>query len=635
MTASALKQREDQGSDTASESPARRDRSALVGLLFVLAVAAFINFYRLSENQWANPFYSGAAQAGGGSWKAWFFGGSDLQGAISVDKIPGALWIDGLSVRLFGLNPVAILAPQALMGLASVWILFAAVRRAGGTAAAVVAGLGLAVTPVAAEMFRYNNPDALLTLLMTASVYALLRAVEQGSARWMYLAGTLTGLAFLAKMLQGILLVPVLALLYLAFSPQSLGRRIRVLVGAGVAALVAAGWYIVVVDLTPARSRPFVSGTLDNSVLSLTFGYNGFGRLTGQEIPAWLAGSAVTGRVANDVGPLRLFGPEMGGQISWLLPAAAIAVVIGLLTTTGRPRSDVERAGYLAWGGWILVVGATFSMMRGVIHAYYTVALAPPIAALVGLSLSAVWRHRRRPLVVALGIAEVAVGAGWSFVLLQRTASFHPWLKYAVVALAGAAIACLVVAMLWRRSAGPLGILASIAAVGALLAGPASFTVYTIKQPTLGSVMLAGPVADGGFDRRVFVRPPLSGRGYYGPTEVARVSPALRDRLQASRAEWPVATIGAIPSSQFQLGSGRSALGIGGYNGLDPAPTLGQFIDMVRRHQISYLYTSPGVTKVALLSPRSAAYGIYHWAVADCPVTTIDTTRFFDLARCR
>jgi 4-amino-4-deoxy-L-arabinose transferase-like glycosyltransferase len=635
MTASALDQREDQRSETASGFPARKDRSALLGLIFVLAVAAFINFYRLSENQWANPFYSGAAQAGAGSWKAWFFGGSDLQGAISVDKIPGALWIDGLSVRVFGLSPVAILAPQALMGLASVWILFAAVRRAGGTAAAVVAGLGLAVTPVAAEMFRYNNPDALLTLLMTASVYALLRAVEHGSARWMYLAGTLTGIAFLAKMLQGVLLVPVLALVYLALSPQSLGRRIRVLVGSGVAALVAAGWYILVVDLTPASSRPFVSGTLDNSVLSLTFGYNGFGRLTGQEIPAWLTGSAVTGRVANDVGPLRLFGPEMGGQISWLLPSAAIAVIIGLLTTTGGPRSDVERAGYLAWGGWILVLGATFSMMRGVIHAYYTVALAPAAAALVGLSVSAVWRNRSRPLIAALGVAEIAVGAGWSFVLLHRTAAFHPWLKYAVVALAAVAIGCTGVAMSWRRVARPVGVVAAIAAVGALFAGPSSFTAYTIKQPTLGSVMLAGPVTDGGFDRRAFVHPPRSGHGYYGPTEVARVSPALRARLQASRAKWPVATIGAVPSSQFQLGSGRAALGIGGYNGLDPAPTRDQFIEMVRWHEISYLYMSPGPSNVALVSPSSQAYAIYHWVMADCPVSTIDTTRFFDLERCR
>jgi 4-amino-4-deoxy-L-arabinose transferase-like glycosyltransferase len=323
----------------------------------------------------------------------------------------------------------------------------------------------------------------------------------------------------------------------------------------------------------------------------------------------------------------------MGGQISWLIPAAAIAVVIGLLTTRGRPRWDLERAQYLAWAGWILVVGATFSMMRGVIHAYYTVALAPPIAALVGLSLAAVWRHRGRPLIVALGAAEIAAGAAWSFVLLERSASFHPWLKYAILVLAGAAIAAAAVSLLWRRSALPLALLASIVAVAALLAGPASFTAYTVARPTLGSVVVAGPVADGGFDRRALVRP-RPGRGYYGPTEAAQVSPALRDRLQASRADWPVATIGAIPAAQFQLGSGRAALGIGGYNGLDPAPTTEQFVEMVQRNQISYLYDYPGATKVALLSPRSQAYGIYHWALRHCPVTVIDTTRFFDLARC-
>ncbi|HEV7189302.1 MAG TPA: glycosyltransferase family 39 protein [Blastococcus sp.] len=633
MTSVVAEERESRQSAVATANPSGRDRAGLVALLAVLCVSAFIDFYKLSENRWANAFYSAAAQAGSQNWRAWFFGGSDLHAAISVDKIPAALWIDGLSVRLFGLNPIAILAPQALMGIASVWILFAAVRRAGGLAAAVVAGLALAVSPVAAEMFRFNNPDALLTLLMTASIYALLRAIDHGPAMWLYLVGLLTGLAFLAKMLQGVLLVPVLALVYLAVSPRLLFRRIQLLVGAGVAALLAAGWYIVAVGLTPPSDRPFVSSTLDNSVLSLTFGYNGFGRLTGQEIPAWLAGSAVTGRVGNDVGPWRLFGPEIGGQISWLLPAAAIAMVIGLVTTARRPRWDVERASYLAWGGWILVVGATFSMMRGVIHAYYTIALAPPIAALIGLSLSAVWRHRDRLLVVVLGAAEILAGAVWSFVLLHRTASFHPWLKYVVVVLAGAAIGCVALSLVWRRAPRVLGVVASIAAVSALLAGPASYTAYTIKQPTLGSIVVAGPVVDGGFDRRALVRP-RPGRGYYGPTEAASVSPALRDRLRASTADWPVATIGAVPAAQFQLGTGRAALGIGGYNGLDPYPTRDQFTAMVGRKQIAYLFVYPGQTSVATLSPRSQAYGIYHWASAHCPVIAIDTTRFFDLGRC-
>jgi 4-amino-4-deoxy-L-arabinose transferase-like glycosyltransferase len=599
----------------------------------VLCVAAFIDFYRLSLSEWANPFYSGAAQAGGRSWKAWFFGSSDLHNAISVDKIPAALWIDGLSVRIFGLSPFAILAPQALMGIASVWILFLTVRRAGGTVAAVVAGLALAVSPVAAEMFRFNNPDALLTLLMTGSIYALMRAIDQASARWICLVGILTGFAFLAKMLQGLLLAPVVALIYLGASPQPLARRLLSLLGAGAATLLAAGWYIAAVSLTPPTNRPFVSGTLDNSILSLTFGYNGLGRLTGQEIPAWLAGSAFIGRVADDAGPWRLFGPEMGGQISWLIPAAALALAIGLVTTAGRPRWDVERANYLAWGGWLLLVGAMFSMMRGVIHAYYTVALAPPIAALIGLSLGAVWRHRDRPLVLAMGAAEILAGAWWSFVLLQRTAAFYPWLKYVIVALAGTAIAWAALSVLWRRFASAFMSIALITAVAALLGGEVSYTAYTINQPSRGSIVVAGPVVHGALNRRALVRP-VPGRGYHGPLEAARVSPALRHRLRSSTAEWPVATVGAISAAQFQLGTGRAALGIGGYNGLDPYPTIDDFQAMVRRNQIGYLWVHPGATSIATRSPRSQAYGIWHWATAHCPVTTIDTTRFFDLGRC-
>ena len=167
--------------------------------------------WELSASGWANGFYSAAAQAGGVSWKAWFFGSSDAANWITVDKTPAALWVDGLAVRLFGLSALSVLVPQALMGVATVALLYATVRRSAlaaglaprlATGAALFGGVALAVTPVAVLIFRFNNPDALLTLLLAAAGYATLRAVERGATRWLLLAAALVGFGFLTKMLQ-------------------------------------------------------------------------------------------------------------------------------------------------------------------------------------------------------------------------------------------------------------------------------------------------------------------------------------------------------------------------------------------------------------------------------------------------
>ena len=105
-------------------------------------------------------------------------------------------------------------------------------------------------------MFRFNNPDAMLVLLMVAAVYTTTRAIDaaarRAGTRWLMLTGVLVGLAFLTKSLQALLVVPGLALVYLIVAPTPLRRRLFQLVAAGVAMLVSGLWWVVVVTLIPA-----------------------------------------------------------------------------------------------------------------------------------------------------------------------------------------------------------------------------------------------------------------------------------------------------------------------------------------------------------------------------------------------
>ena len=118
---------------------------------------------------WANSFYSAAAQAGAQNWEAFFYGSSDAANSITVDKPPAAIWVMALSVKAFGLSSWSLLVPQALMGVASVFILYLFVSRYFGKPAGLLAGAILATTPVATLMFRFNNPDALLVLLLVVA----------------------------------------------------------------------------------------------------------------------------------------------------------------------------------------------------------------------------------------------------------------------------------------------------------------------------------------------------------------------------------------------------------------------------------------------------------------------------------
>ncbi|WP_406285853.1 ArnT family glycosyltransferase [Streptomyces sp. NBC_00209] len=473
-------------------------RPAFLALLLVIALAYLWN---LSASGYANSFYSAAVQAGSRSWKAFFFGSLDAANAITVDKPPATLWPMALSVRVFGLSSWAILAPQVVMAAATAGVLYAAVRRRFSAAAGLITMAVFALTPVAALMFRFNNPDALLALLMTATVYCVLRAMEKGRTKWLVWAGVAVGIAFLSKTLQAFLILPPLAVLYAVFAPVPVRRRFGQLGLSALAMVVAGGWWVAAVELWPASSRPYIGGSQNNSFLELTFGYNGLGRINGEEtgsVGGGGGGGGGGGRGGGgqwgETGIGRMFNSEVGAQISWLLPAALILLVAGIWLTWRAKRTDTARAAFLAWGSSLLMTAAVFSFMAGIFHQYYTVALAPYLAALIGMGVTVLWEERARWWAGAVLAGTVAVTAYWAYVLLGRTPDYLPWLRTAVLVTGlVAAVGLLLASRLGRQ----LALVVVVLGFAASLAGPAAYTVSTLNTGHQGSIVTAGPSSGG------------------------------------------------------------------------------------------------------------------------------------------
>jgi 4-amino-4-deoxy-L-arabinose transferase-like glycosyltransferase len=636
-----------------------RARWEILALGVLLAGTAVLYLWGLSASEWGNSFYSAAAQAGSRSWKAFLFGSSDAANSITVDKPPMSLWPMALSVRIFGLSSWSILVPQALMGVATVAIVFATVRKRLGAMAGLLAGSAFALTPVAALMFRFNNPDAMLVLWMTASAAALLRAIGTERARWVLAAGVLIGFAFLTKQLQALLIVPGFVAVYLALGPGGWWRRLRDLVLGAAGILVGAGWWIAIVIAWPASSRPYVGGSQTNSILDLTLGYNGFGRLTGDENGSVTGGGRpVWGRT----GIGRLVNGANGGQIAWLLPAVAILGIGALWYLRRAPRRDGSRALLLVFGSWGLVTWLVFSYMEGIYHEYYTVALAVPMAVVAAAGGAIVWRHRREPLGALLLAGATVTTALWSARLLRRVPDWHPWLP-AVVTVAGIATAIGLLAT--SRVGGRLAALAATGAAVAVLAGPASFAMATAATPHIGSVVTAGPHVTAGslFNGRLpfpgFNRIP---GGANGPTPRRRATPVPSpapggrrgsqpvprlggllgtsvpsDELKtlllqdADRFRWVAATTGSNNAAGYQLETQHPVMPIGGFNGSDPSPTLERFQHLVAAKQIHW-YIVSGLERVGANGGSRDAALIAKWVTSNFPSVRVGGITLYDLS---
>ena len=577
----------------------------------LLALTGALYLFGALHNGMANSYYAAAVQAASQDWTAWLFGSLDAANYVSVDKPPLATMLMRLSARLFGFSSFSMLLPSVLAGVGSVWLVYGAVKRQFGFTSAVIAGATLMLTPVAALMFGFNNPDAILTLMLTASGYAFLRSLEgKRPLLWLGLAGLFTGLAFNTKMLQGLMVLPAMALVYLVFTKPPMVTRFLHLMFAGVITTMSTLWWSMLVWLTPAGSRPWVGSTNDNNIWSLIFGYNGFGRLLGGHgggggpgggtppgdgiggtttlqtagsttqtmvdgagmMPGGGHGPGGTG-FGGQTGIFRIFNNDFGPNIAWLLVLALAGGGLLLWILRKTPRTNRGRAAVIFWILWLLIHIVIFSMTSGVIHPYYVVVMAPAVAALVGISLPFLWGAytRRKPyawlLPVLVGVTAVTT------VIILGYAGTMTWLMWTVGLLGFAGMIGLLVNLYaprrWLQNS------AIITAIAAYTLAPTVYTLATVNVAHTGSIPTAGPSS-------------TAMRG--SNNESSQADSQLVQYLVEHQhgAAWLVAVASANESAAIQLTSGQPVMAVGGFNGSDTPLTLDQFKQLVKDGKVKY-----------------------------------------------
>jgi 4-amino-4-deoxy-L-arabinose transferase-like glycosyltransferase len=579
-------------SDTEGTPPTRSTENAWnrVGFIVLLVATAVMYVWDITINGMGNQFYAAAAQAGSMNWEALLFGSLDPHNFITVDKPPVSQWVMGLSGQIFGFSSASMMIPQALMAVAAVALLYGAVARISGPRTALLAGAVLALTPVAALMFRFNNPDAVMVLLMTAAAYCTVRAVQQASPKWLAWAGVALGFAFLAKMLEGLMVAPALAAAYLIAAPTTLWARLRHVGVAAVAFVVSAGWFVVLTLLWPASSRPYIAGSTDNNFMNLVLGYNGFARVLGRNHMGFGPPQTVVGQAAGaqlnlgkhggfggfgsqSQGWSRLFSGEFGFEIGWLVPAALLATVLVVLSRGRGPRTDLTRAAAILFGGWLVVDGLVLSFMHGSIHPYYCLSIAPPVAAIFAIGVHELWRRREKWLYRG-GLAVLVGGTGvWSWVVLGRNGDWLPPLRWTILVLAVAAAVVLVVPRTHQARRRVALCVLGLGLIGAL-AGPAAYAITTIGQPHEGGGPSVGP-ADASRQ---------GGTRWFQNAD----NPQLDAMLKDTNTEWSAAILRSSSAAGLELSTDTAVMAIGGFSGSDPVPTLSQFQDDVAQHKVAY-----------------------------------------------
>jgi 4-amino-4-deoxy-L-arabinose transferase-like glycosyltransferase len=580
-------------------------------ILAAIAVLAAVLYAWAIGQDTLEYYYAAADRSMAMSWHNFFFGAFDPAGTITVDKLPGALWLQALSVRAFGAHAWAIVLPQVIEGILTVLVLYRAVSRLAGHAAGLIAALVLAVSPATVALNRENISDSLLILLLVLAADAVSAAIagmrpatgrdadtgDPDHARprarsWrpgpatgrLLLAGLWVGLAFQAKEIEAWMVLPALGLACLLAAPGPAVRRAGQLAVAGVVvALVSLSW-MTVVSLVPAHDRPYVDGSHNNSVYEQVFSYNGLGRF-GNQTPLQVRAAQIDPGAALPVaprGPDRMLRSRLGRDIGWLIPAAAAIAVWGLLTRRRQPRGDPLRASFILWGGWLLTFFAVFSVVT-VLQPYYTAALSPAIAAIFGTGVAAARSRQRVPPGWTIGFAGlIAITAAYGAWLVSSAPGAPRWLA-AVILVAGLAVVALV---LWSATgSSPVAFPAAVAAgLAAMLLAPAA-----------ASIALAAS-GEGAFD---------------APFELSQV----RQELIAGSGKLAVANLKAHPPFWLNISpgtpyvlaaqsvglpsviiyaTGREALPIGGVDGTTPSPTLAQLQSDIRRGVFRYVWiTSP------------------------------------------
>ncbi|MGW2425503.1 ArnT family glycosyltransferase [Streptomyces sp. NPDC001709] len=598
------------------EDAPRWERPALAA---VLVLATVLYSWGIGHAA-LHPFYGAAIRSMSESWRAFFFGGLDASGSISIDKLPGAFWPDAVSVWLFGPSTWAAALPQVVEGVLTVWLLHRIVRAWAGPFAALIAALTLTLTPVTVVLNRATIPDTALTLLLVAAAGALQKAVRTERLLPLITCGIWVGLAFQTKMLQAWLVLPVFGAVYQLVAPGApLKRALRGLLGGAVALGVSCSW-VLIAWVTPVADRPYLDGTSDNNPFALVFGYNGLSRFSSDSTAFGAVAGTAASRTTGNTGWDMLINHTVGPQIAWFLPLAVLATVLGVVWRAGQPRTDLLRAGFVLWGGWLAVHAVVFSASNGN-HAYYTAVIAPALAALAGGGFALFrseydWareaseavggrRHMALPAAIVLTVA-------WALVLDWPT-RFVSWLLPIAAMLA----LCAAVG-LWTRGprTAPRMVHAALAAgIAATLVVPAGWALSSLNPLYAGAVTspMTGPVGKA-----------YAAHHHHAPHRAGLDQPSARDTalldyLTTHRhgEKYLLATQAAYPAEPLLRAKSEPILVMGGFTGSTPFPTAQQLGGLVTAHQLRYALltsqrpTTPATTwvKSHCTRIRPTAYG--------------------------
>jgi len=592
-----------------------------VALGAILLLSVVLNVFQLDRVGLGNTYYAAAVKSMTQSWHNFFFVAFDPGAFVIIDKPPVAFWIQAASVKLFGFSGLSLLLPEAIAGVLSVWLLYSLVSRSFGRPAGLLAALALAITPVAVLVDRSNLLESILVLTVILAAWAVIRATETGSLRWLLLGFALAGVGFNVKMLEAYLAVPALFLMY--FLGVSIRWRTRIvhLILAGAVLLIVSLLWVTAVDVTPANQRPYVASSGNNSELNLALGYNGLGRLTGNTF-SFLGGGATVSSTLSDLSPTnlgfsrgetggpgvqRLVNAELGGQTSWLL----ILAVIGFLVATWRrlPRFPLDRrqGSLVLWGAWLLTGGAFFSI-AGTFHAYYLATITAPVAALAGIGIVALWDDYRRPgwrgwaLPLALALTALVQAH-----ILSYFPAWNGWMTPLVVGVSIVASIALIALRLGRRPTQPFAMAAVAAGCLSLLIAPAIWSEYTVAHASGKLGGSAGPGGNGAFGGFGGGGHRSAGRGGVLPRGVGAsfwrggfgrdgttANPSLVRYLESHQghARFLVATLTAGEAEPFILATGKSVMDLGGFMGGDHILDVKGLASLVSKGTVRYFLIS-------------------------------------------
>lgn len=614
--------------------PAKADGSPWEkpALVLILILNAVLNFSHLGINGWGNYFYTAAVQSGTKNLSSAFFGSSDWGNSITVDKPPLSLWVMELSAKLFGLTPVSIMAPQAIMGVASTMLIYVIMRRDFSSLAALLAATIFCTTPIVVLMSRYNNPDPLMLLLMLAAVYLMQRAVAARRAGYLIWCAVALGLGFMTKQLQALLVLPSLGIAYICWFGSTWNTKIRHGVMASAVLAFTGGIWMTVVDLTPPHLRPYVGGSPTNSILELTFAYNGVDRVIQKNddqstnlVPQQFR------PVDSDAGLLRLLNANYGQEIGWLLICGLMCTLLLLFFWRKLPSSREARATAAIAASWFVITYLVLCFMGDQIHTYYTAALAPSLSIVIGIACDLYIRHRRTsPAIRWTTAIAVLGGTASSWLLLNSLAGWPSWLPTAVLAAGGLGASMLAVL---APNKGLL-LVGSTVALSGLLCGPLVTSLHNVVTPHSGSNPVSGILTKntGSISRFLDAMEHGEYPWAYNLAFGQQPSEGIVKKLRNSTGcTWAAATYASQTAARLQLESGRPVMPIGGFAGTDPSPTLQGFILQVNEGKICYFLAHDDF--LAAQATPTSAVGVSNWVKSNFKSELVDGKSLYDLRR--